>query len=183
VFGGSSYASRVQALDDNLTSGRTPLLLMPCQGTHGQVKQRNLADLNLDDTIRLTGLQTKQSAEQTRTKASGFEEASVARLNLGDGQLVVTAIVGRANVDRSGGHIARNAAGTRLGKVLVNGERRQFPDTDTLKIPGVAKLQRNIISRNKTGISVTALRITVLDGTGAVINLGHAEIRAHNSGL
>lgn len=47
----------------------------------------------------------------------------------------------------------------------------------------MAKLQRNIVRRTKAGITVTALRTTVLDGTGAVVNLGNAQLFIHNSGL
>ena len=49
-----------------------------------------------------------------------------------------------------------------------------------LEIPGVAKLERARVSRDSaTGIKVIALRVTVLDGSGAVINLGEAALQIH----
>ena len=46
-----------------------------------------------------------------------------------------------------------------------------------LEIPGVAKLERHVVTRTATGIKVVALRITLLDGSGAVINLGEAQLQ------
>ena len=36
-----------------------------------------------------------------------------------------------------------------------------------------------MVARSRTGIKVVALRITVLDGSGAVINLGEAQLQIH----
>ena len=47
----------------------------------------------------------------------------------------------------------------------------------------MAKLERSIVARTKVGIAVVALRITLLDGTGAVIDLGTAKLSIKRSGL
>jgi hypothetical protein len=46
-----------------------------------------------------------------------------------------------------------------------------------LEVTGVATLQRNVVHRTTIGISVVALRITLLDGSGAVVDLGVARTR------
>ena len=51
-----------------------------------------------------------------------------------------------------------------------------------LNIPGVAKLERNVVHRYTNGISVIALRVTLLDGSGAVLDLGEAHLKIKNSG-
>ncbi len=42
---------------------------------------------------------------------------------------------------------------------------------------------RAIVRKIPQGISVTALRITLLDGSGAVIDLGEAKLSIRDSGL
>ena len=96
---------------------------------------------------------------------------------------VVRGIVAQANVERAHGDVVRNAAGTTVGEVTVNGETREFPDTDVLEIPGVARLERHIVRRTPNGIQVTALRVTLLDGSGAVLDLGQARLTIRGSGF
>jgi hypothetical protein len=40
----------------------------------------------------------------------------------------------------------------------------------------VAKLERKVVTRSKTGLKVVALRVTLLDGSGAVVDLGEAKL-------
>ena len=62
-----------------------------------------------------------------------------------------------------------------IGTITANGQEQTFPDSDVIEIPGVARLERNIVKKIKNGLSVTALRITLLDGSGAVANLGEGK--------
>ena len=71
----------------------------------------------------------------------------------------------------------RSARGTTVGTITANGQPQSFPDTGPLTIPGVATLERRIVTKTQTGLKVIALRITLLDGTGAVIDLGEAKLR------
>jgi hypothetical protein len=176
LFHGRSFATQVSALDDTLTSGPNPLTIMPCQGTGGRAHGKTLADVDLAGLLAAHGLTSRHNAEQTRARAHGYEMGKVGRVNLGSGALVVDAIVGRATVTRTAHRIIRTAKGTSVGKVTVNGEVRRFSRTGVLEIPGVAKLEERVVHRTRTGLSVTALRITLLDGTGAVIDLGHAQL-------
>jgi hypothetical protein len=41
----------------------------------------------------------------------------------------------------------------------------------------------NVVSRTRRGISVTALRVTLLDGSLAVVNIAHARVSIAPSGL
>jgi hypothetical protein len=176
IFGGKSYATKLTALDDNLTSGPQPLSVMPCQGTHGAIKTKSLVGADLGGQAVVGTLTSSQMAKQTDAGASGWEKASVSSINLGDGGLVVTGIVGRVSVSRHDGVVNTSTKGTTIGSIVANGQVMTFPDTDVIEIPGVLKLERNIIYKRNTGISVVALRITLLDGTGAVIDLGTAAL-------
>lgn len=175
TFHGNSAATKVSAADSNITSGRNPLSLMPCQGTDGKLQTKKIAHADLGGQVVVEGLASAQRAKQFPGKSVAMERGSIASLNLGGGQLVVDAVVGQANVTKQDGKVTSDTKGTTLGTITANGQPQSFPDTDVLEIPGVAKLERNIVTKTKYGISVVALRITLLDGTGAVIDLGVAK--------
>ncbi len=186
IFGGYGSALKVRAADDNIATGRVPFQPMPCQGTGGKTVTRNTAGVNLADQIEVGAVESTHRANQTMKRAGGFQEAKVASINIGGGALVVDGIEGRVNVRRSGkhlGHVVRNTRGTTIGSITANGQAQSIPDPgDTLTIPGVAKLESGLTKKIRGGISVTSLRITLLDGTGAVLDLGQAKLFVRRSG-
>jgi len=178
AFHGHSNATRVvHALTTVVHSGPNPLTVMPCQGTYGAVHRKSLAALDLSGQLVVRGLTSQERAQQTSHGAYGYERAAVARLDLGHGQLVVDGIVGKATVRRTDHGIVRTARGTMLGAITANGTPMTFPRTGVLEIPGIVKLERRVVVRTATGIKVVALRVTLLDGSGAVIDLGEAQLQ------
>jgi hypothetical protein len=172
------------AADGTLTNGRTPNLVMPCQGTGGHVRTRSITQTRLAGGLLVQGLSTQQEGDQNTRRARGYEQARVAGIDLGDGKLKVAGIVGRVNVERlRNGTLRRNTRGTTLGAITVNGQARTIPATGVLEIPGVAKLERNVVDKIANGLHVVSLRVTLLDGSGAVFELGEASLRISPSGL
>ena len=173
---GRSVGASGSAIDEALRLGRSPLALMPCTGTDGDLRTRSIAKVELGPEVVLRNLSAEQLGEQSRSRASGYERGRVGRLELTGADVLVRNIVGKANVVRTSDALRRNARGTTVGEVIVQGEEQEFPDSDVLEIPGVAKLERSIVRRTETGIHVIALRVTLLDGSGAVLNLGEARL-------
>jgi hypothetical protein len=103
--------------------------------------------------------------------------AEVAQVTLGGGQVVIDGIVGKATVVRTGHDVVTSAKGTQLAGITVNGQEQTFPKTGVLEIPGVVKLERAVVTRSHNGLSVIGLRVTLLDGSGAVVNLATAALR------
>ena len=182
LFTGRSSSAQGTAAEDHVSFGHTPLSVMPCQGTGGAEWTKSIVRVDRGSEIFLSGLSSRQMGEQTGILAQGFERGRVDVLEINGGELRVEKIVGRVNVIRRAGQVERNTNGTQIGTVTANGETQQFPDSDVLNIPGVAKLERDIVDRSRNGISVTALRITLLDGSGAVLNLGVARLYIKPSG-
>jgi hypothetical protein len=180
VFGGYGSALKVSAADDNVSTGRVPFQPMPCQGTGGKVATNDTAGADLADQIVVGALETRHRAGQTMNRAGGFQEARVARLDVGDGALVVDGVVGRVNVERTGAHLGklvRSAKGTTVGAITANGQAYSFPDDgNTLEIPGVATLERSVQKKIRGGLQVTALGYKLLEGTGGVIDRGGAKL-------
>ncbi|WP_125037318.1 choice-of-anchor P family protein [Nocardioides sp. LS1] len=181
LFRGYSSSSRNRGLDDNVTTGKTSYLLMPCQGTGGDLRRKSIAHSTPRSDIEIRNAASRESGTQNASTASGFEQGSISRIAIG-GDLLVKAIVGRVNVKRVGDKVIRSIDGTSIGTIIANGEPQTFPDTDVLEIPGVARLERNIVKKTPNGMSVISLRITLLDGTGAVLNLGLARLEILDSG-
>ena len=181
TFHGSSAATRVSAADGNLTSGPTPLSLMSCQGTGGKLVSKALADVNLGDQVVLQAAQSQQRGTQRRHKSVAMERGSLGTISLGGGQLVIKGLVAQANVTRTDkGRTTKSATGTTVGSIVVNGQEQSVPTGDqTIEVPGVARVLPGVVEKTRHGIAVVALRIQLLDGTLATIDLGvaHASIR------
>ena len=175
-FGGYSAGTEAEILGGVLVSGRNPVSLMPCQGTNGKVLGRDDADVDLGGGLHAEAVSSKEWAKRYAHRSKAWERGSIAGLDLGGGQLVVDAVVGKATVIRkAGGGLVRSTAGTKIGSITANGEPQELPLDQTLEIPGVAKLDPKVVSKIPGGLKVVALRITLLDGSGAVIDLGVAK--------
>jgi hypothetical protein len=183
LFSGFSAATQVRALSDLVQSGRQPHTRMPCQGTQGKVKGKELASVDLSPLLQVGAASTQQLGRQRPGKASGYELARVASINLGDGALVITGIQGRANVVRTRSGMTADTDGTRFLTATANGTDYSFPELDGLTIPGLVQIETGVTTKFKSGIEVVAVRLTLLDGSGAVIDLGHAKLLIAGSGL
>jgi hypothetical protein len=177
VFGGRSAASHViSALAGTTKSGPNPLTTMPCQGTYGKLKQKSVANGNLSDQLLFRNANSQERGSQGAHGAHGMSRASIGRIDLG-GQVVVGGVVGKVTVSRRDGHVTKSTKGTQLGTVTVAGQKQTFPKTGVLEIPGVMKLERAVVTRTHNGISVIGLRVTMLDGSGAVVDFGEASLK------
>ena len=183
LFRGSSYGSYINALDGRVISKKTPFHLTPCQGSDGVITGKDVLQVTPDGVV-VRALTARQRSDQSANRAYAWQEGSVARVNIGNGDIVVTGIVGRANLLWARGEgLETRIRGTQIGTLLVNGEARSIPRFDTLTIPGVARFERDLVDRNQRSIKVVALRITLLDGSGVVLNLGRAHVSFTRSGL
>jgi hypothetical protein len=183
LFYGKANATQVSAVAGLVHSGPQPLQVMPCQGTRGETRSKSLAAVDLAGQVKVGAASTEVMGQQTGQDAYGYTQSSVAHLDLGNGQLVVDGIVGRASVSRSQGRTSVSSQGTRVGSVSVNGQPYDLEGLSTLEIPGLVKVESDVVDKKKAGIDVVALRLTLLDGSGAVIDLGHAFLDIAPSGL
>jgi hypothetical protein len=187
LFSGSAYASKLSLLDGLAASGRTVPTSVPCVGTNGNWTTNHLNDTDLSGSLLASGLTSRQQSGFTgpgrRPEVTAI--ARVGRVDLGAG-LEVQAVRARAHTVKTASGYALDTHGTSIGGITYNGEEQEFPvDQDVMEIPGVARFERAIVTRGPRGIAVTALRVTLLDGTGAdtVLDLGNAKAALQPSGL
>ena len=182
LFSGSSYGTKSSQLQDDATSGATPLLVMPCQGTNGKTIERSTSHSDLGGQNAANGLRTSEQSSVKGKVADAFERAAVTRVNLAGG-VRISGVVGRAHVTRDARGYSTDVKGSSTGRIVFNGERVRIPASGVLRIRGVAKIESNLVKRSKHGIEITALRVSLLDGSAAVINIGHAKVMIRPSGL
>jgi hypothetical protein len=182
LFGGSSYGTKVNLLDQTGTSDQTPFQVMPCQGTGGDIKKTRITHADLNAGMDARNLRVAQQTTSDAAGSTAWEQASVGRVHLGN-QLVIREVVGKAQAVKRNGTLTTSTRGTSLSKVYYQGEQVHFPVDRVLRIPGVAKVERRLVEHFPGGVEVTAVRVTLLDGRLAVINLGHAKVRISASGL
>lgn len=184
LFRGTSSGVSVNALDGALRVAKQPFLVMKCRGTGGHEVDNNTAAVDLGALGSASGLATSEWAKQTTTKARSWQQADVAGISLAGGALQISGVTGRAsaayNVD---GSVTTSTAGTTVASVMLNGEALTLPPQGTLDIPGIASLTTDVESQITNGVSVIALQITMLDGTGATINLAAVRTQIKPSGL
>ena len=183
LFFGRAIGSETRADDPLLRSGAQPLMKMPCLGTGGEVKRATTASVGEDSSLGAHDVTTRQSGSSSRGRATGFEEASIESLTLGGGALTLTGIVGRVNVSRTKTELVRDTAGTTIGSATINGQPFALPDLDGFTIPGLVQIDTNVTTELKDGIEVVAVRLTFLDGSNRVTDLGHARLQIVGSGL
>jgi hypothetical protein len=183
IFKGYAAGTQVKAAADHISSGPTPLMLMPCQGTQGKTLTKGAAHLNLADAVVVRGVDTEQWSTGDVLTSEIREEASIAKINLGNGQLIINGVIGRAHVAMTPLGLTSDAKGTSILEIIVNGDVRHFPRTGVIEIPGLVRIEDSVVKRTKHGISVTALQLKLLDGTGAVVNLGVARASIQRSGI
>ena len=183
MFRGSSAGLRAQAVDGLLTKKRTPNTLMPCQGTGGKAQTKDIAGVDVTGAIEVGALSSGQRTWKKGKVTRAWERGRVAGLDLGDGELVIEAVQAQANlIKRKGQRTRFNAQGTTIGRIMVDGTPQEFPDTGPLEIPGLARIEPRVVNRTKQTFSVVGLRVTLLEGTGGVIDLGTAKIGGKRSG-
>jgi len=192
VMGGSGWAA-----DDDLVGGTAHIgdivpKQLPCQGTDGQTRTKALASATIPG-VSLGTLQGRANGRITEIgKVRAWTEGSVAHVALGEGDMALTidGVVGRVNLvtDRRGRLVRRDIAGTIPGILNFQGQSYTLPLGEAPELPAelaaLISIQTGVTDQSDArGLKVTALRITLLDGTaaGTVINLGNAKASIRES--
>jgi hypothetical protein len=176
IMRGSAVGLKGSVLDPVVNIGRTPVKPLPCEGTDGKIRSTRTVGLDIPDGIDVDAARARVYGVQAgRRRAHAWTEATIAHVSLGGGAIEIDGIKARANVIRRKGTLIRNTRGTSTLTITVEGDPHTIPPAGVLEIPGVVKIEEGVTTMVRGGIGVVALRITLLDGTGAVIDLGIAR--------
>ena len=180
IFHGSGVPAKAKVLGELVEVGKVINQVMPCTGTDGELDPMDAADVDLAEQVVVEGASARQKGKQTKRKAVGMEASQVAELNLAD-QLVIEAINSKVNVTRlANGKLKRNANAS-FGAITLGGEPQSLDQLGELEIPGLAKIQTGLQKKIKGGIRMIGVRVTLLDGTGAVLDFATSKLSISES--
>ncbi len=181
IFNGAGAPVQVSLLGDLVKVGQAVVQRMPCLGTGGERLEEAAATVDLAGAIRIEGAQgtTRTTQNRRRNKAKAVATATVGRVDLGGGTLVIDAIRSKATAVRTGTKVRRSSEGTTVGSISFNGQSFALPDLDGIEIPGLAKIETDVRTRTPYGMRVVALRISLLEGTeiDSVVDIGLAKVK------
>jgi len=182
LFHGAAWGS--DARTGQITQqGRAALQPMPCPGTRGRVLQTRTAQANTSFGF-IGGRNSAVKGEQGNGSATGFARSVIDRAGFSGGALQFRNIVAVANVTRQrDGDVLRNAKGTGIGRILVNGREVPFPPAgEPQDVAGVGTFTVRTVDTNRNGIDVTAVVVRLANATpgdasdDTVVNLGRAKL-------
>ena len=181
IFNGAGAPVQVSLLGDLIKVGQAVVQRMPCLGTGGERLEEAAATVDLAGAIRIEGAQgtTRTTQNRRKNKAKAVATATVGRVDLGGGTLVIDAIRSKATAVRNGKKVRRSSDGTTVGSISFNGQSFALPDLDGIEIPGLAKIETDVRTRTPFGMRVVALRISLLEGTeiDSVVDIGLAKVK------
>jgi hypothetical protein len=178
VFGGAAWGSEAR-VGDVAAAGRSALKPIPCPGTNGKV-QTNATGEGRFDFGFIGARRSFVLGDQMGDKAFGYTRNHTDSAKFGAGALIFRNIEAKANVRRQAdGDLVRNAKGTGIGRIVVNGEEMVLPPPgEPQQVPGLGTFTFKKVDKTPTGIDVTALTVRLFNGSEAdtVVELGRAKL-------
>lgn len=175
IFNGYGAGIQARIIGDVAQVGRNAYQPIPCIGTDGKDVIKELASADLSPLATTGDVAGGVNAKKTARGAYARAAGKVANVSIGDGALDITAVTGVAEVRRTRtGDLTRSDKGTTVGAITANGTAYSLDALGNLEIPGVAKLQADVTQKLSNGLKVIGLRVTLLDGSLAVVDLGVA---------
>jgi hypothetical protein len=185
VMGGRAFGSELSLLDGTVTSGQSAVKYVPCEGTDGVWKSTSTVGASIPGTASIGATKSEVFGNQLTPRTAVVKTRStVAETVLGDGQFTLRAITAQANISKSrSGALTKTSTGTSPGTITANGETTALPTDGTYSLGALGRIETGNVTRNKHGIRVTSVKVTLLNGTDAdtVLRLGNAWTSLHPS--
>lgn len=164
---GYGQAARAKLLDGVVSSGRLAHQPLTCIGTNGKWRKSHVAgvDLGAVKVGAATG-QARGVVEEGKNLLS-HTKSRIAGVKLTK-NLRIGAVESWAKVVKKGGKYKRSS-GVSVLRVKAGGENltkelnKAIKKQKAIRIPGIAKITPNVVDKTKKSITVTALKIKLLD--------------------
>ena len=136
LFHGNSTGAQMTAAGGAVKLGKTPYLVMKCQGTGGVVRTRTVATADLGTLGSASGLSTSEYAKPTLAQANSWQQADVTSVSLLGDTLQISGVTGRASASYvKDGQVQTSSAGTQVALVTLNGTVVELPAHGTVDSP------------------------------------------------
>jgi hypothetical protein len=184
MYGGIALPGLGHDANGALESARKVVETVPCVGSGGKLSGSTVIGSTLSDTVSARRVAAYQRSGPSAGGRPRVEVTSAIRKVTIDGGLEIFGIQGHARSSRArhGGYVL-SSRGSVVRRVMLNGSRVPLHGRDPVNVGGIAILRPLIVTKTRGTIDVTALRVTMLDGSGQVFDLGFARATLRPSGL
>jgi hypothetical protein len=180
LLNGWGRAASSGLLKNALTTGNIAVQPLKCVGTDGEWTENKTAGIEVPGVIDIGAASgAAKGMQRDPQNAFAHTRGRIAHVMLSD-QLEIGGIEAHARVTEKNGKLSKSTKGTTVAYIKVGDQSYEVPDPgQTLEIPGIAKIEVNKKNPGKYGISVVAVKVTLLEGSPAesVVNLGEAFAR------
>lgn len=165
---GYGEAAHAELLNGVVSSGRVAYQPLKCGGTDGEWHRNNVAGVHAGP-IRI-GAATGQvrGISEAGKNPLAHTKARIAGVKLTN-SLKIGAIESSAKVEELGNGKFKKSSDMSVLRVTAAGDNwtkelnKAIKNSKPLRIPGIAKITPNVVKETKRSVSVTALKITLLD--------------------
>lgn len=189
VFSGYGYGLDASLVNGVASVDRLAEKRLGCQGTGGRVLSASTAATNIGN-LNLIGAGAAGArvfGKQKANSARAWTEGRIATFTLGSGaeSIVIKGVTGRASVKRlASGKVVKSSAGSDIAVLRIGGTKVKIPKPGrSIKVGNLARLEFFVDQTKRSSITVTAVRIVLLDATAGVtaVNLGVAKAALRKS--
>jgi hypothetical protein len=177
IFRGGAWATEAMVAN-TVSSGKTGFVPMPCTGSDGEPYGNNTAGGEVEGAV--TSGTTANYIQTSKIGSSNVWAEAVANVQnvaIGGTQITIDAIRSKIKVTRNADGSITKTPFTRVLGFEIGGTPQTLPvDGQAFEIPGVLKIETNVIKETARGAKVIGVVITLLDAGGEpiVVNLANA---------
>jgi hypothetical protein len=183
LYGGIALPGLGHDSSGPLDSARKSVETVPCVGSGGGLSGNTVYGRSLSDTVTARRVAAYQrSGPDAAGRPTAFVKSEIRKVTI-EGGLEIFGIHGHARSIWSNRGYLLSGRGSVVRRVMLNGTRVPLHGRDPVNVGGIAILRPLIVKKDKGSIEVTALRVTMLDGSGQVFDLGFARATLRPSGL
>jgi hypothetical protein len=176
---GNAFGTTI-ASDDQVQSGKTAPVYLPCGGTSGATRT-NASGAVTTHAVTSSITHTRARSAETADGTTATLTSSTSGVNLLRGVVRAKTLVSRASASRTNGRLTRSSTGTSIDGFMVNGEQKSAnqPANTKWTIPGVGTLWVHRVITTPNGVHVYALQLVLAHdraglSKGSVITVGGA---------
>lgn len=159
---GFAYGSWVRGTI--LTSGKTALVNLPCNGTNGVVISKTVLTVEVDGLMSLGQVVNTAEGTVNLPSADGKTTSSVETANLLDGLVTATVIKAVTSASTTGGAVTTSTAGTSFGSLSVSGNPgidANVPANTQVYLEGVGTLWLRRVIQGSRSVEVRMIELIV----------------------
>ena len=151
---------------------------IPCDGTGGKVKSKNVGAASVLGLVNLSGVKYSwMGKQQPKGKAKGFVQSQIGRVEVPAAQIVIDGLVSRVDLKSKGlNQKVQRTASTSLGSITIAGTPISLTPGQSQSFDGGILRYQILQNDDFYGTEVRALQITLFE-ENVVLTLGQSAGR------